>query len=87
MSGVEEADVTKVDRLLKKHAVGYHPTSDEVPQRPHVLEVLEGRAPERRRAERGWLEAREGERRTLQQPERVTGLLVNPALDWAKVCI
>lgn len=59
MTGVEQTDVAKVDRLLKQHTVGNHPASDEVPQRPHVLKVREGRASKRRRAQRSRLEARE----------------------------
>lgn len=92
---VEEADVAQVDRLLEEHRRRDHTARDEVPGRPHVLPVLQGRDAKGRggvpalgnRGEYGRAgggEEREHEGRALEEPERVLGGLVCPALDGAE---
>ena len=81
MSGVEEADVTKVDRLLEQHRWRNHAPVDEVPCSPHVVPLLDSRQT-KRRARFGWGgEKREHEQRTLKQPERVPRSTVGPAMN------
>jgi hypothetical protein len=81
MALIEEADVTKIDRLLEEHGRRDKSSVDKIPGCPHVMPFVDGRQA-KRRALLGLLnQRRERELRAFQQPQGVLRSFVGPPVD------